>query len=180
MTDLSRDPIVNTIHNGIKRGIRVAIENECYGSAVVLILSGIDTMAYLGMPDNQQDVTHDDFVRWVDRYIKFSCKHQLTGLDLYGARCGMLHSFSTVSNLSRQGKCRQVGYMDRSVPEIRFDPNVSEELVLVSIEGLAKAFLQGVDKFMIDLYADKRKAKVADERFQHVVHTFPCEKDKTE
>jgi hypothetical protein len=51
MVDLSRDPIINAIQNGIKRGIRVALENGCLGSAVILILCGVDAMAYLAMPD---------------------------------------------------------------------------------------------------------------------------------
>ena len=172
MTDLSRDPIVNAINNGIKRGIRVALENECYGSVVVLILSGIDTMAYLGMPAGQQDVTRNDFVTWVDKYIRFPCREQLTGWDLYGARCGMLHSFSTISKLSRDGQCRQVGYMDRSIPEVRYDPNVDEDFVLVSIEALAEAFFKGVDKFLIDVYSDVQSVELADERFQLIVQTF--------
>lgn len=99
MADLSRDPIINAIHNGIKRGIRGALENDCLESAVILlILCGIDAMAYLAMPASQEDVTRSDFVRWVERYSKFPCKEQLTGLDLYGARCSMLH---TVKNLPR-------------------------------------------------------------------------------
>ena len=172
MTDLDRDPIVNVVHNGIKHGIRVAVDKECWGSAVVLILAGIDTMAYLGMPATQQDVTRMDFVKWVERYITFPCNEQLTGLDLYGARCGMLHSFSTVSKLNRDGKCRRVGYMDRSVPEIRYNPKIDDDFVLVSIEALAESFFRGMDRFLVDLYADKDKAKVADDRFQHVVHSL--------
>jgi hypothetical protein len=70
---------------------------------------GIDAMAYLALPASNEDVTRSDFVRWVDRYMKFPCEEQLTGLDLYGARCAMLHSYAMASDLSRKGKCRQVG-----------------------------------------------------------------------
>jgi hypothetical protein len=111
MNDLITDPIINAIYGGIKKGIQVAIDNECLDSAVILILSGIDSMAYLNMPANQEDVTKNDFVTWADHYIKFPCKEQLTGLDLYGARCAMLHSFGAVSKLSREGKCRMVCYL---------------------------------------------------------------------
>jgi hypothetical protein len=79
MTDLSRDPIINAVHNGIKRDIRVAIENDCLGSAVILILSGIDSMAYLSMPAKQDDVTRSDFVRWAERYISFVATKNLPG-----------------------------------------------------------------------------------------------------
>ncbi len=52
----------------------------------------------------------------------------------------MLHNYSTDSKLSREGKCRQVGYMDKAVPEVRFAPNVSDDLVLVYVPALAEAF----------------------------------------
>ena len=53
MSELSRDPIINALHNGIKPSIRMTLENDCLDSAVILILSGIDAMAYLGMPPNK-------------------------------------------------------------------------------------------------------------------------------
>ena len=172
MTDLRTDPIINTVHNGIKRGIRLAIENDCLPSAIILILSGIDTMAYLAMPASQDDVTRTDFVRWADHYIKFPCKEQLTGLDLYGARCAMLHNYGITSNLSRKGKCRQVGYMNKSVPEVRFNPKVSKDLVLVAVPALADAFFSGVDRFLIDLFADTNKAPLAERRLENLVQTI--------
>ena len=173
MTDISTDPLINAVHNGIKRGIRVALENDCLGSAVILILSGIDAMAYVGMPAGQEDVTRNDFITWVERYIKFSCSEQLSGWDLYGARCAMLHSYGTASDLSRKGKCRQIGYMDKSVPEIRFNPSVSMDLVLVSVPALADAFFSGIDQFLVDVFADKKKRPIADQRLQKLVQATP-------
>ena len=177
VTDLSKDPLINAVHNGIKRGIRVALENNCLGSAVILILSGIDAMAYIAMPASQDDVTRDDFVIWTAQYIKFPCVEQLTGLDLYGARCAMLHNYGTASKLSRKGKCRQVGYMDKSVPEIRFDPNVSNDLVLVSVPALADAFFPGVDKFLVDLFTDNNKTSIAEQRLKKLVQAIPLKKN---
>jgi hypothetical protein len=97
---MERDPITKAIYGGIKKGIQVAIENNCYGSAVILILSGIDSMAFLNMPESQTDVRKADFIDWADRYIEFPCKEKLTGSDLYGARCAMLHSYGVVSKMS--------------------------------------------------------------------------------
>ncbi|TMA11717.1 MAG: hypothetical protein E6J89_06980 [Deltaproteobacteria bacterium] len=179
MHDLGKDPIINAVHNGIKRGIRVALEHDCLGSAVILILCGVDAMAYLDMPASQHDATRNDFVRWAEQYIKFPCNEQLTGLDLYGARCAMLHNYGTASDLSRKGKCRQVGYMDESVPEVRFDPNVSKDLVLVSVPALADAFFSGVDKFLVDLFAVKKKAPIAEQRLKKLVQAIPFKQAKT-
>jgi len=173
MSDLSRDPIINVVYNQIKRGIRVALKNDCYASAVILIYSGIDTMAYLNMAEGQQDVTRDDFVQWAEEYIRFPCEEQVSGLELYGARCGMLHTHSVASRLSRRGRARQIGYMDRSVPEICYNPSVSEDLVLVSVEALAEAFFAGVDRFLVETFADEEKARVAEQRLRTLVHQLP-------
>jgi hypothetical protein len=169
MNSIERDPVINAIYGGIKRGIQVAIENECFDSAVILILSGIDSMAFLSMPGNQQDVRRDDFVKWVDRYIKFPCDEQLTGLDLYGARCAMLHTFGVVSDLSRKGLCRMLAYMDHSVPEIIYNQSAAKDLVLVSVTALAEAFYRGLDQFLVDLFCDKEKAKIAEQRLSWFV-----------
>ena len=175
MTDLSRDPIVNVVHNGIKRCIRVLLEQECYRGALILVYSGIDTMAYLGMPASQTEVSSRDFIAWADKYISFPCKEQVTGEEFYGARCGMLHTYTPYSRSSRSGG-RILGYMDVSVPEVRPHPEKPRTLVLVSISALVEAFLDGVDTFLVDLYADKDRAKVADGRFQKSFHLLPAKK----
>ena len=42
--------------------INVVLENKCYRAAAILMLSAIDTMAFLAMPEVQDDVTRTDFV----------------------------------------------------------------------------------------------------------------------
>jgi hypothetical protein len=178
MTDLTRDPIVNVIYNGIKRPISLLLDHECYPAAVILTYSGIDTMACLHMPAHQVEVTRDDFVQWVERYIQFPCHDQLSGLDVYGARCSVLHTHGIDSSLSRQGKCRLLGYADQMVPEVRYQPSVAKDLVIVSIRGLVEAFFRGIDRALVDLFADKALAKVAEHRLQHMHHTLPFKKER--
>jgi len=175
MTTSKNDPITNAIYDGIKRGIQVAINNHCFGSAVKLIFSAIDTMAYLNMPANQKDVGRKDFVSWVERYIKFPCKEQLTGLDLYGARCAMLHTYGARSKLSRGGKCRMVCYMDKGITEIRSKPLV-KDLVIVSVPALADSFFRGIDEFLVNLFANTRKAAIAEEPLKELMQEFPRDK----
>ena len=173
MPNLQRDSIVNTINQGIRRDIEVALANNCLRAAIILIFSGIDAMTYLDLPENETDVTRGHFIRWCDRYIRFPCQEQLTGADLYGARCSMLHTYGAVSRLSRAGKCRKVGYMDKSVPEIRANKAIDPTLVLVSVPGLRDAFFAGMDRFLVDAFADKKKAPVVESRIQTFVHAFP-------
>ena len=167
------DPINIAIYNGIKRGINVCLESECFGSVVILTYSGIDTMAYLAMPVCQTDVTREDFVQWCDKYIRFPGSDQVTGLELYSARCGMLHTYGVESRLTRSGTCRKLGYMDRSVPEIRYSPQIDQNLALVSIEALAKAFFNGIDRFLVDLFSDSTRITHVEQRLRQLVCAFP-------
>jgi hypothetical protein len=177
MSDLNSDPVHNVIYNQIKRSIGVLIENKCWGAAVILVYSGIDTMAYLSLPENQEEVKQKDFIAWAERYIHFPCKEQLTGADLYGARCGLLHTYSPYSAKSRKGECRLIGYGDNMVPEVRYDPKIKEDFVLVSIKGLVEAFFRGVDQYLIDLFSDSTKIKVVEERLLTLSHSYPVNKD---
>lgn len=176
MTDLQRDPIINVIQNGIKRDIEITLSNNCLRAAVILIYAGMDAMAFLDMPSDKSEVTRDEFIRWADRYIRFPCKEQLSGADLYGARCAMLHAYGARSRLSRSGKCRIVVHVhiDKFVPEVRYNPSGSADRVYVSILALKEAFFTGIDNFLVAVFSDKNKAKIAEERLQTFVHTLPA------
>ncbi|TAJ29282.1 MAG: hypothetical protein EPO64_04045, partial [Nitrospirae bacterium] len=176
MTDLQRDPIINAIHNGIKRGIEVTLESNCLSSCVILIFAGIDSMAYLDMPASQSEVTREDFIRWAEKYIKFPCEEQLSGVDLYGARCAMLHQYGVESRMSSEGKCRIVGYMDKSVPEVRCNSSISKSHVFVSVPALKNAFFIGIDNFLINAFSDKTKAKTVEARLKNFVQAFSMKK----
>jgi len=169
-TGFSEDPVINALHKGIRRGINVTIENNCISSAVVLILSAIDTMAYLAMPETQEDVTRKDFVEWAEKYIRFPGREQLTGLDLYGARCAMLHSFGAQSRLSREGQCRVILWTAPAVPSILSQPHVPG-YVLVAVDALRDALFLGMDRFLIDIYKEplSNRAKLVDKRFNSLV-----------
>jgi hypothetical protein len=172
-----QESIGNVVHSGIIRGIRSAIDTGCLGSAVILIYAGIDAMAFLGMTDRREDVAKGDFIEWVNSYISFPCKEQVTGSDLYGARCGMLHNYSAFSRMSRKKKCRNIGYMDKSAPEVRYNPEASKSLVLVSVPALAEAFYQGVDIFLEELFQSEERTSLASERLNKMMHVIPMNLD---
>jgi hypothetical protein len=77
--------------------------------------------------------------------------------------------------MSREGKCRVLGYMDISVPPIRYNPNVSKEVVLVSLAGLRDALFDAIDRFLVDLFKDRSSkiSTVAEKRLNTVIHEYP-------
>jgi len=87
----------------------------------------------------------------------------------------MVHQYGAESDVSRKGKCRLVSYMDYSIPEVRFQPSIDPNLVLVSVKALAEAFFKGVDSFLVDTFANKEKAAVAESRIQRITHEVSVE-----
>jgi hypothetical protein len=171
--DFSQDPIYNAIHNGIKDDIAFNFEHKRFRSAVILTYSGMDAMAYLDMPENQSDVTRADFIRWADRYMRFPGSEPVTGADLYGARCGMLHANGVVSKMSREGQCRMIAYTDHAVPPVVFNPSIDGGLLMLSITALKDAFFSAIDAFLVTAFADKAKAVVIERRLPWLVMAVP-------
>jgi hypothetical protein len=173
MSTFLDDPIHNAIHSGIKEDIAVAFSHERFRAGIILVYAGMDAMAYLDMPGGQAEVTGRDFSRWAETYVRFPCREQLTGADLYGARCSMLHAYGVVSKMSRAGKCRMVGYCDYSIPEVSYDPAIQPDLVIISAHGLKDAFFQGIDRFLVAAFTDKAKAPIVEQRLAGFTMQLP-------
>src|SRR5690349_19134894 len=74
--------------------------------AVSLCYICIDTMSYLGMAANKNAQTRDDFIGWVNAYLKGhpDQPYQYRGLDVYAARCAVLHAFGAEAALHKQNQ----------------------------------------------------------------------------
>jgi len=167
--NFARDPLTNIVFSGIKEPIRLLIENGYFFAALAMTYSGIDAMAYLGIPASKHEVKSPDFIAWCDQYLDFSCPNQPNGVEWWGARCGVLHTHSGTSSRSRSGQVRLIHYADRCEPPIMSDPDNDRGLVIVSIHHLVSAFFDGIDRYLVQLFADQEKALVAEERLQNML-----------
>ena len=171
----SSDPLINAIYQGIKRGIQVAYENECYRACLILIYCGVDAMAYLDMPPNKAEVDSKDFIQWTERYLSPKLSDQttrITGDELFSARCAVVHTYSVESRKTKSGKVRIIGYLDEN-QSIVWNPKISSNMVLLSIETLKDAFFTAIDRFLVQSYADKQKQPILEIRLKTLVNTIP-------
>lgn len=77
-------------------------------SCLCLLYSGIDVVASLErMP---RASIKSMFVRWVEDNMLKARPMPCTALELYAARCGILHTFTADSDLSRKGSVRRIIY----------------------------------------------------------------------
>jgi len=170
---LKNDPIYNAIYNGINKGIRVTLDNECFGSAVILIYAGIEAMATLARPADQIEVRRTDFVNWIDRYIQLNAPERISGEEFYSARCAVMHNFGVENTMTHSGSARMLGYVVGGTPPVHFCARVSPNHVLVDILAFAEAFFKGVDGFLIDAFSDPQRSPLIERRLQDMLCVIP-------
>jgi len=147
------DEVING-KRGMLRGIEVTLKAQCLVSAVGLIFSTIDSLAALDRPLNKKRTDRHAFYGWVEKYLRPQDTLNCTVIDLYSARCGVLHSYSAESDLVNKGEAKQLIYKWRTGPQADADLPLPQGSIVIEIEKLHSALLQGIKEFIIDTEMD--------------------------
>ena len=140
-------------------------------AALAMVFVGIDTMAWLSLPLEQHSVKRDDFCAWVDTYLKADAAqpYQYVGIDLYAARCAMLHSYGSLSDLHKKpNPPKTFGYLDNG-------PHRADgaSLVLISIAVLIHDFGGALNTFLQSALKDADLKSRIDGRIEALVSSMP-------
>ena len=134
----------------------------------------IDAMAYLSLPTGGDTQGKADFIAWVDAHLKGheDQPYQYRGLDVYGARCAMLHAFSSGSDFHEKNKdAKKFGYHDGG--KHAFDPSVDERLVIIGTASFLNDVIQAVCDFLEGCKTDANLRSRVESRLPNVLATFP-------
>lgn len=168
----------------------LCLKNKFPSAAVSLIYIALDTAASLDH-SLRKERPGARFVKWADKCILRNGSLRCSALDLYAARCGLLHTYSPRSNLSSKGRVREIWYTfdDHEADMLRKAASKLDlkQVIVVSLDSLTVAVAKGVTAFISDLERDqvlahwaKSKAK---ETFQFIesvngkLSPFPILKD---
>lgn len=127
--------------------------------ALILLYSAIDAVAALELQTGEG--TKSAFTRWVGRYMNLD-DLGCTALELYAARCGLLHAFSGSSELSQAGRVRVVVYAWGSFPieAVRINDGLiarGAPSVAVHVNALRRVFADGVSLWLRDIGKDPER-----------------------
>jgi hypothetical protein len=138
---------------------------------LTIIYSGIDSFGLLAAPSGVLDASGTTFKQWCARYILTRLQTvdgtSITSVDLWAARCGVLHTSTPLSKLERDGNARQVFYQFKDKTGVNMILNAQQIPVRIDIEKLAMAFKEGGIAFLLDLKNGPNSLKAADDRAQH-------------
>jgi len=146
--------------------IQWAIDAERNLAAAQLILSAIDVVSGLERPADKEETSGDIFICWCDEHLALAGhSHSLTGLDLWGARCGFLHGYTPISRQVRLQRARILAYVDQAenpVMGVEDAPN----FLIVSLRSLTSLLAQGMSDSMVRLNNDEVLGHLANQRME--------------
>ncbi|HXG89160.1 MAG TPA: hypothetical protein VNJ02_12555 [Vicinamibacterales bacterium] len=140
----------------MRSGIKACERAKCVVSTLTLIYSAIDALAALTRESQNTRATRKEFLDWVNSYLLPELDSDLTAMDIYGARCGVVHTYAPTSDLSRDGKVKLVVYKWREGhrPD---DPILAERArsaTVIEIEEVIDGLNRAVQAFERHIDAD--------------------------
>ena len=165
---MSKQTIENNF-NELAEAIQLILSAKKHLPALILIYSAIDLLAWLNRPQSHPDVVKSDFISWVDQFMLPQSGLLCSAIDLYSARCGIVHSYQAESKLTRENKVKQIWYAwgkgDANRLMNRIDQAKRNEIaVAVQVEGLLDALKKGFNNFLEALEANPSHATLVYER----------------
>jgi len=157
------DALENNLDNIIK-SIELCLNAKLQISSLVLLYSGIDIVAWLNRPVSKERATRKDFIRWADDYLLPNLNIKYRAIDLYAARCAIIHSYSFSSELSKKGEAKEICYSwgKANIKSLQndIDSRSKKNAIAIHINDFLEAFKEGVEKFKLFIKSDKEKEKV--------------------
>jgi hypothetical protein len=123
---------------------------------LMLLYAGIDGIAAL--EDGQ--ATRSIFMKWVDAYLLKNSHLPCTASDLYGARCGILHTHTMESTLWKEGRARQLLYAWGNANTDDLDRVIKilhRSECVVHLGDLITAFRNGIAEYLQDVMRDAQR-----------------------
>jgi hypothetical protein len=176
----STDETIKSYISATVEATSLLFQKELYGHLLIVIYSTIDTLGLLDAPPEQISSGSDSFKNWVKKYLLSYPGTEFNEMDLWAARCAVLHTFTAQSDLSRKGSARELIYYggDKHSDEIKiFASNVRKmnggKFVPVCFEDLYLALLAAIRRFIYDLEAKCQVDKACSDRLRNILQTFP-------
>jgi hypothetical protein len=133
----------------------------------------IDTMAFLSLPSGKSTQTRKDFIAWTDKYLKGhqTQPYQYRGIDVYAARCALLHAFGSEADLHDKDKSI-IRFCYHDGGKHAYDPKLDSRLAIIGTASFLHDVVIAVEDFMKDCLADRELLLVVEGRLPKVLQTF--------
>ncbi len=128
--------------------------------ALIMLFATIDILGALLRPESETDTKGEHFKNWVEDYMIGYSQVAFTSEELWSARCGLLHTHTASSRLSRQGKARQLHYYrargEPLPPGLKhaLKSALAQDRLFVDVDALYGVFEDGTRRFLAAIHCD--------------------------
>jgi hypothetical protein len=142
--------------------IRDCIDRERLIPGLMLLYSGIDVLSSLERPPGE--AVRSSFVRWAERYVlRRNPLGGCTALELYAARCGLVHTLTANSAFSDDGNARKIYYAwGNADPQRLMETAVAiqrPDMVVLHVLELFEVFHSGAEECLEELMRDPARLR---------------------
>jgi len=176
---LSTEDLIGNFFGDAVKATSLLHSNNLYGHLMVIIYSSIESMGLLDASPSQTKATGQTFKDWVKKYMLTYPGLEFNEVDLWAARCAVLHTFTSQSDLSNDGKARQIQYYSgpKDTPMAQAFVVATKQIdngahVPAHIEDTYLAFLDGLKKFSGDLLANCKQSSAHESRLRNILQQF--------
>jgi len=128
-------------------GIDLCIKEKLQFPALTLIYSLIDIFAYRCYENKS---VKERFTKWISEYMDKDKALNIEPIDLYSARCAILHTLTPSSVLTKENKASEIGYAwgkgDLKTFE-EMNKNIDVNLPIIHINELYESLKTGILRF---------------------------------
>jgi hypothetical protein len=122
---------------------------------LTLLYAGIDVMASLEATPGEKVNVY--FKRWVDTYLLPLTSWKCTAVDLYGARCAVVHTFTPDSDLSKRGAAKVIYYAHSGADVAKLEEvnsDFSRNAECLEVGEMITYFSDAILKYMVEVGGD--------------------------
>jgi hypothetical protein len=125
--------------------------------AFILLYATIDILSSLTRPMNQTGTSRAVFKDWVTKYMLGTRTLDWNANDVYGARCGILHTYSIESDQSRTNKAKPLVFISNTDERFFFVGQKSvnpRRAIRVELHEFLRAFSDATRRFEMAIQSD--------------------------
>jgi len=137
--------------------------DACYYKALImpcltLIYTVIDSISWLAY-GGEDAKSKQRFIKWSEKYLLPQMKNECSAIDLYSARCSILHGLSWESDLSKTHKAKSIVYSlgrdTENSSELDKEIFSQDFVASIHIDSFIGALKKAVNEFFSDAESDQ-------------------------
>lgn len=147
----------------MQRAVVCLMQNGFSLPALMLVFTTIDQMAWLSIAGDNE-TKGADFIDWVERFMLRNQRaglERITAGDLWGARCGLLHTATAESRSLKNGVAQNRIAYTYGRPTV---PQLPDGWLHIDVEDLVASLVAGTVWFNEELEADPELANTSSKK----------------